>query len=40
MNTASELAALEHRVPAGQLYQASSVRPMLVGQAVTPDHAP
>ena len=27
MNTASEVAALEHRVPSGQLYQASSVRP-------------
>jgi hypothetical protein len=37
---ASELAALEHRVPSGQLYYASSVRPTLAGQAVTPDHAP
>ena len=37
---ASDLAALEHRAPSGQLYHASNVRPTLAGQAVTPDHAP
>ena len=33
---ASELAALEHLAPSGQLYHASSVRHMLAGWALRP----